>query len=107
MYYGYTGTILRINLTNGEISKEPLDLKMAEEFVGGRGLASRLLCAEIDPEIDALSPENPLIFGTGPLTGTGAPATARYVVVCKAPLTGTIACSNSGVFLAGNKICRL
>jgi len=98
MYYGYTGTILRINLTNGEISKEPLDLKMAEEFVGGRGLASRLLCAEIDPEIDALSSENPLIFGTGPLTGTGAPATARYVVVCKAPLTGTIACSNSGGF---------
>jgi len=98
MYYGYTGTILRVNLTNGKISRESLDLKMAEEFVGGRGLASRLLCAEIDPEIEAMSPENPLIFGTGPLTGTGAPATARYVVVCKAPLTGTIACSNSGGF---------
>ncbi|MBT3215393.1 MAG: aldehyde ferredoxin oxidoreductase family protein [Deltaproteobacteria bacterium] len=98
MYYGYTGTILRVNLTHGEVTKEALDLKMAEEFVGGRGLASRLLCAEIDPEIEAMSPENPLIFGTGPLTGTGAPATARYVVVCKAPLTGTIACSNSGGF---------
>ena len=98
MYYGYTGTNLRVNLTHGEVTKEALDLKMAEEFVGGRGLASRLLCAEIDPEIEAMSPENPLIFGTGPLTGTGAPATARYVVVCKAPLTGTIACSNSGGF---------
>ena len=48
------------------------------------------------PATDPLSPENKLMFGTGPLTGTGAVAASRYVVVCKAPLTGTIACSNSG-----------
>ncbi len=98
IFHGYTGIILRVNLSNGGVSREPLEQRMAEDFVGGRGLASRLLYAEMDPASDPLGPENPLIFGTGPLTGSGAPATARYVVVCKAPLTGTIACSNSGGF---------
>jgi aldehyde:ferredoxin oxidoreductase len=97
-YYGYAGTILRINLTTGEITKEPLDLGLAEDYVGGRGLTTRLLYAEVDPATDPLGPQNKLIFGTGPLTGCGAPATARYVVVCKSPLTDTIACSNSGGF---------
>ncbi len=98
MYYGYTGKILRINLTEQQITVEPLDRGLAEAFVGGRGLTSRLLYGEIDPAIDALGPENKLMFGTGPLTGTGAPAASRYVVVCKSPLTDTIACSNSGGF---------
>ncbi len=98
MSHGYTGNILRVDLSTGVVSRELLDMQMAEDFIGGRGLASRLLCQELDPAADALGPENPLIFGTGPLTGTGAPATSRYVVVCKAPLTGTIACSNSGGF---------
>ncbi len=96
--YGYMGVILRINLTSGAITREPLDMTLAEKVIGGRGLASYLLCHEIDPAIAPLSPDNPLIFATGPLTGSGAPATSRYVVVCKAPLTGTIACSNSGGF---------
>lgn len=97
-YYGYAGTILRINLTDRQVTREPLDLRLAEDYVGGRGLTSRLLYAEVDPTTDPLGPENKLMFGTGPLTGCGAPATARYVVVCKSPLTGTIACSNSGGF---------
>ncbi len=98
MSYGYTGTILRIDLTRQRIQFEPLDMALAEKYVGGRGLASYLLYREMDPATDALSPENKLMFGTGPLTGTGAVAASRYVVVCKAPLTGTIACSNSGGF---------
>ncbi len=98
MYHGYTGTILRIDLTRQRIAREELDLSLAEKFVGGRGLTSYLLYREMDPATDALSPENKLMFGTGPLTGTGAVAASRYVVVCKAPLTGTIACSNSGGF---------
>lgn len=97
-YYGYTGTILRIDLTRQRIRREPLDMALAEKYVGGRGLTSYLLYREMDPATDALSPENKLMFGTGPLTGTGAVAASRYVVVCKAPLTGTIACSNSGGF---------
>lgn len=97
-YYGYTGTILRIDLTTRKVTREALDLTLAETFVGGRGLTSYLLYREMDPATDALSPGNKLMFGTGPLTGTGAVAASRYVVVCKAPLTGTIACSNSGGF---------
>lgn len=98
MYFGYAGKILRINLTSREVTKEPLDLKLAEDYVGGRGLSSWLLYKEMDPAADALGPENKLIFGTGPLTGTGAPAASRWVVVCKSPQTDTIACSNSGGF---------
>ena len=82
MYYGYTGTILRINLTTGAVTREPLDLKLAEDYVGGRGLTSYLLYREVDPAIDPLSEDNKLMFGTGPLTGTGAVAASRYVVVC-------------------------
>ena len=98
MSYGYAGTILRIDLTNRRVTREPLDRKLCEDYVGGRGLTSYLLYREMDPAVDPLSPDNELMFGAGPLTGTGAVAASRYVVVCKSPLTGTIACSNSGGF---------
>ncbi|GAP17340.1 aldehyde ferredoxin oxidoreductase family protein [Levilinea saccharolytica] len=92
----WTGTILRVNLTNGTIKKEPLDVKAARAFIGARGLAAKMLFDEVDPNIDALSPENKLFFAAGPLTGTFAPNVGRYDVVCKSPLTGAIAASNSG-----------
>lgn len=95
-YNGYNGTILRVNLTNGSILKEKLNLDEAEKFIGGRGLGTKILMDEIDPAIDPLSAENKLIFVTGPLTGTSTPTGGRYMVVTKAPLTGTVACSNSG-----------
>src|SRR5262249_61486877 len=50
----------------------------------------------MDPKVDALDPRNPLIFATGPVTGTFAPTGGRYMVVTKSPLTGAVACSNSG-----------
>lgn len=95
---GYCEKILRINLTTGEIKKEKLELDIAKKFLGGRGLASYILYKEIDPTIDPLSSENKIIFATGPLTGSSAPTSGRYMVVTKSPLTGTIACSNSGGF---------
>jgi len=67
-------------------------------FLGGRGLASKILYDEIDPKVDPLSPENKIIFAAGPLTGTNAPTGGRYMVITKGPLTGTIASSNSGGF---------
>lgn len=94
--YGWVGQILRINLTNGTIKKEALDLEEAKKYLGARGLGTRLWIKEVDPKVDPLSPENNLIFMTGPLTGTLAPSAGRYNVVCKAPLTGTMAASNSG-----------
>ena len=96
MPYGWIGQFLRVNLTNGTASKEPLNMKWAAEYIGGRGLGTRYLYEEMDPTVDALSPENPLIFATGPLTGTYAPTGGRYMVICKSPLTGAVACSNSG-----------
>ena len=93
---GWTGVILRVNLTTGEIKKEPTNLQDAKLFIDARGLASKILCDEIDPNIDPLSPANKLIFAPGPLSGTMAPSMGRYNVVCKAPLTNLIAASNSG-----------
>jgi len=95
---GYCGTILRVNLTDGSIGKEALDLELAKKFVGGRGLGTYILSQEIDPAIEPLSAENKLIFATGPLTGSQAPTSARYMVVTKSPLSGTVASSNSGGF---------
>ena len=93
---GYRGKLLRVNLTSGQISTEALDLDVAKKFIGGRGLGSYYLSREIDPQVDPLSPENKLILATGPLTGSTAPASGRYMAVTKSPLSGTIASSNSG-----------
>ncbi len=89
-------TLLRVNLSSGKITKEPIAEALTRQFVGGRGVATKLLADNMDPRIDALDPANPLIFATGPLTGTFAPTGGRYMVVTKSPLTGTVACSNSG-----------
>ena len=94
--YGWTGTTLRVNLTNGDISKEPTNMENARNFFGARGLGTKILYDEVDPKVDALSPENKLIFAPGPLTGTFGPSVGRYNVVTKGPLTGAIAASNSG-----------
>ena len=93
---GWVGRILRVDLSRGDYSVEDLDPDLATDFIGGRGLASKLLFDEIDPKIDPLSPENKLLFANGPLTGTGAVSGGRSWVVTKSPLTGTIACSSIG-----------
>ena len=92
----YYEKIARINLTTGEIKVEKLDLDLAHKFIGGRGLGTKMLYDEGVATVDPLSPENKLIYITGPLTGAAAPSTGRYMVVTKSPLTGLIASSNSG-----------
>jgi aldehyde:ferredoxin oxidoreductase len=93
---GWIGKLLRVDLTKGKWKVEELDQKLAAKFIGGRGLGSKILFDEIDPKIDPFSPNNKLIMATGPLTGTSAPCAGRYMAIAKAPLTGTIGCSNSG-----------
>jgi aldehyde:ferredoxin oxidoreductase len=93
---GWIGKVLRVDLTKSEWKVEELDPKLAAQFIGGRGLGSKVLFDEIDPKVDPFSPNNKLIMATGPLTGTSASAAGRYMVITKSPLTGTIACSNSG-----------
>jgi aldehyde:ferredoxin oxidoreductase len=92
----WAGKILRVNLTAGTVTAEPLNMAWARDYLGSRGLASKYLVEEIDPKVDPLSPENKIIWSTGPLTGTMASTGGRYTVVTKGPLTGAIACSNSG-----------
>ncbi len=93
---GWTGKILDINLTDGSIETIPLDMEMARLFLGGRGLGARLLWDLVGPEVSPLSPENVLIFTTGPITATGSQTSNRFNVSTKSPLTDTILHANSG-----------
>ena len=86
--FGYAGKILRVDLTDGRLSDEDLNEDVARKYVGGRGLAARILFEELKPRIDPLGPENKLIFATGPVTGFPIPGNARYGVYAKSPLTG-------------------
>jgi aldehyde:ferredoxin oxidoreductase len=92
----WAGKILRVNLTAGTVKSEPLNMQWARDYIGSRGLGSKYLVEEVDAKVDPLSPENKIIWATGPLTGTMASTGGRYTVVTKGPLTGAIACSNSG-----------
>jgi len=93
---GWQNRVLRVNLTTGTTRIEPLVTQWAQQYLGGRGLATKYLWEGMNPATDALAPENMLIFATGPLTGTMASTGGRFTVVTKAPLTNAIACSNSG-----------
>jgi aldehyde:ferredoxin oxidoreductase len=88
--------ILRVDLNKGTVAKESLNMEWAQQYLGQRGLATKYFTEEVDPKVDPLSPKNKLIFATGPLTGTMASTGGRYSVITKGPLTGAIACSNSG-----------
>ncbi len=92
----WAGKILRVNLTAGTVTSEPLNMQWAESYLGSRGLGSKYLTSEVNPKVDPLSPDNKIIWATGPLTGTMASTGGRYTVITKSPLTGAIACSNSG-----------
>jgi aldehyde:ferredoxin oxidoreductase len=92
----WTRKILRVDLSKGTCTPEALNMQWADEYLGSRGVAAKYLCEEVDPKVDPLSPANKLIFATGPLTGTMASTGGRYTVTTKGPLTGAIACSNSG-----------
>ena len=93
---GWQRKVLRINLTDGNITTEPLNMEWAQQYMGERGLGSKYLYENMDPSVDALDPANVLIFATGPLTGTMASTSGRYAVITKGALTDAIACSNSG-----------
>jgi len=92
----WAGKILRVNLSAGTVTTEPLNMQWARAYIGSRGLGSKYLTSEVDPKVDPLSPQNKIIWATGPLTGTMASTGGRYTVITKGPLTGAIACSNSG-----------
>ena len=97
MTAGWVGKVLKVDLSDRSHEVQELNLQWARDFIGGRGLGSRYLYELLkDPTIDPLSPDNVLIFATGPLTGTNASCGARYMVVTKGALTNCITTSNSG-----------
>lgn len=97
--FGYAGRILRINLSTGKTSIESLKEEMAKSYIGGIGLGIRLLIDNSKPGIDPLSPENPLILTTGPLSGTIAPTGGNgHAFVAKSPLTNAVGESKSHGF---------
>lgn len=96
--YGWTGKTVIIELADGRITENKSDTNDLHSFIGGRGLGVKLYYDLMTPDIDPLSPENVLIFATGPLTGTHAPLSGRHAMVSKSPLTGTIFDSSSGGF---------
>ena len=98
MFGGYTGKILKVNLTERRTDIERLDDKIARKFIGGKGLGAKILYDSMKPHVDPFSPENLLIFVSGPLTATLAPSSARSAVVTKSPLTGIFLDSQFGGF---------
>ena len=93
---GYHGRILVADLTKGEVRTLPLDPDAALDYLGGRGLATRVLCDTIDPACDPLGPDNAFVVAASPLIGSTAPTAGRGHMVFKSPLTGFIGTSNSG-----------
>jgi len=86
--FGYKGKILRANLTEGKVTEERLDEKVARKFIGGRGLGAKILFDELKPDIDPLGPENKLVIATGVVTGIPFPGNSCHAVMAKSPLTG-------------------
>ena len=95
----YTKRILHVDLSTGKTEIEPLKEEMAKKYIGGIGLGMGLFLDKSKPGTDPFSPKNPLIFVTGPLSGTMAPSAGNgYAVVSKSPLTGGIAESKAHGF---------
>ena len=89
--FAYAGKILRVDLTTGKISTELLSEKMAKDYIGGIGLGIRLLMDNSKAGTDPFDSANPLIFLTGPLSGTMGPTAGNgYAVVSKSPSTGGV-----------------
>jgi aldehyde:ferredoxin oxidoreductase len=92
---GYTGKILRIDLSSGRSSTEEISAEMKEMFVGGRGFTAKMVWDEVRG-VDPLSAENNLYLATGPLTGQPVPSSGKMVIASKSPLTGGYGDTNIG-----------
>ncbi|RKY83193.1 aldehyde ferredoxin oxidoreductase [candidate division KSB1 bacterium] len=94
--FGLMGKVLLIDLSSKIINEEKLDINIIRNYLGGRGYGSKILYDRLSAGTEPFSPENLLIFATGPLTGTTAPTSGRFSVSTKSPLSGTILDANSG-----------
>ncbi|MGD0826496.1 MAG: aldehyde ferredoxin oxidoreductase family protein [Desulfobaccales bacterium] len=95
--YGWVGKILKVDLTEGKISTEPTEAYV-DEYIGGRGLGVKLIYDNYKPGTGALEPGNPLLFNTGPLSGTAMPGSGRVDVTALSPMSNLRAKSNFGAY---------
>ncbi|UCH08808.1 MAG: aldehyde ferredoxin oxidoreductase family protein [Deltaproteobacteria bacterium] len=93
---GYTGKVMRINLTDKTAREEELTQEVARDYIGGAGFGIKYLFDEVPKGTDPLGPENKLIFAAGPFSGTSVPCSSRMAVTGKSPLTNAV-----GVALTG------
>jgi aldehyde:ferredoxin oxidoreductase len=93
---GYNGKLLRVNLTDQKVTTEELDERFCRHYIGGAGFVIHYLWKEVPANVDALSPDNKLIFALGPVTGLQLPGAARHCVGAKSPITGGIAKAETG-----------
>ena len=96
---GYTGKLLRVNLSSGKVATEELSEELKRDFLGGRGFAVKLLWDEVK-HVDPLSENNKIIFSTGPLTGQALPSAGKMVIASKSHLTGGYGDGNIGTMAA-------
>jgi aldehyde:ferredoxin oxidoreductase len=95
---GFAGRILQVDLTHGRITTIPLDVGLAEKYLGGLGLAIKLAFDLLAPNTPPLSPENVAVLGVGPLVGTSLPSTSRVFAVTRLPAGGSVGwCGAGGV----------
>jgi len=93
---GYMGTYLDVDLSTKKIIKSSIEKKLVEKFIGGKGLGAKLLYDNLAPGINPLSPENIILFMTGPLSGTSVQTSGRWCIVTKSPHTGIFLDSQIG-----------
>src|SRR5215467_3674022 len=103
--FGYFGCYLRIDVSNGSVTRVPLEETVLRQFIGGSGLGAWLLLQESPSCPDALAPEAPLIFVFSPLVGSPLTTSAKFAVVSKSPLTDRIndSLAGSGFAIAGKR----
>jgi len=97
---GYAGNILYVDLTSGSIRKEPLDAETARTYIGGAGINNKLAYDLIPPDAEPLSPQNAIIIGTGPFSGTMIPGSSQVMVIYKSPLNNAFPHSNGGGYFS-------
>src|SRR6266404_1186883 len=106
MPFGYHGSYLRIDVSNGTFKQVPLEDVVLRQFIGGSGLGVKLVLDEGAAQVDPLAPEAPLVFAFSPLVGSPLTTSAKFAVVSKSPLTERIndSLASSGFAIAG-KAC--
>jgi aldehyde:ferredoxin oxidoreductase len=98
--FGWNGAFLNVNLSKNRAEVEHYPEDLALKYLGGRGFAVKILWDRLKPGTDPLSPDNLLVFATGPLTGIGLPNSGKLVVASKSPLTGGYGDGNIGTMAA-------